>query len=290
MGARTRIRAAAAGGILLAGAAGAFDWPQHEIMSDSFFSYFGQLRGGTTGSSLIFGEPAEIRAADSGHVLVIIEEHDGAGWFDSTLGNAVVVSHDDNMVTVYGNLDADELSPGIGEATDVQSGTALGTSGNSGWQNGQSGLEFQVADTKNRAAINPRVLMPRIGKELALNVANLCAISKTGDVYDFAARRNLPSGTYLLYRERQGVSMPFRTTVFVNGTVVETTSYDLLRQSDGRLCVSGKNLYPVEKVYPSPRLHLLGEINLSRGHNTISAAVTDILGKEYAVTYNIDAY
>mgnify|MGYP002858354973 CR=1 FL=1 len=285
-----KVYTAILGGIVAAGVATAFDWPQPEIMSDSFFSYFGQLRGDTTSASLIFEEPAEIRAADSGRILVILEEHDSANWFDSTLGNAVVVSHTDNMVTVYGNLDAEELSPELDTMTDVQSGSVLGKSGNSGWQNGQSCLEFQVADTKNRTAINPRVLMPRIGKELTLTVANLCAISKTGEVYDFATRRNLPAGTYLLYRERQGVSMPFKTIVFINGTVVETTSYDLLRQSDGRLCVSGKNLYPVEKVYPSQKLHLLGEINISRGHNTISAAVTDILGKEYTITYNIDAY
>ena len=36
----------------------AFEWPQEEkILSDSFYSYFGQLRGNTISSSLIFTNP-----------------------------------------------------------------------------------------------------------------------------------------------------------------------------------------------------------------------------------------
>ena len=38
----------------------AFDWPQNEILSDSFYSYFAQFRGGTIGTSLIFSESEEV--------------------------------------------------------------------------------------------------------------------------------------------------------------------------------------------------------------------------------------
>ena len=37
-------------------AAFSFDWPQKEIASNSFHSYFGQLRGGTLGNSIVFKE------------------------------------------------------------------------------------------------------------------------------------------------------------------------------------------------------------------------------------------
>ena len=267
-----------------------FDWPQTEIMSDSFFSYFGQLRGGTISSSLVFGEPAEVKSADSGRLTVIIEEHDSANWFDSTLGNAVILAHNDNMITVYGNIDSEGAPADLDTKTDIPIGTFLGNSGNSAWQNGQSCLEFQVSDTKNRAAINPRVLMPRIGKELELNVTGLSAISKTGELIDFNTRRSLPSGTYLLYRDRQEIAMPYKANVFINGTLVESISYDSLRQSDGRLCLSGKRLYTVKEAYPTEKKHGLGEITLPKGHNTVSVVVSDILGHEESITYNLDAY
>ena len=54
----------------------AFDWPQNEILSDSFYSYFAQLRGGTIGTSLVFSESREVKAADDGRILAVISEHD----------------------------------------------------------------------------------------------------------------------------------------------------------------------------------------------------------------------
>ena len=87
----------------------AFEWPQEEkILSDS---YFGQLRGNTISSSLIFANPSEIKASEEGDITIIIEEHnDDSDFFPSTLGNAVVVEHKDNILTVYGNIDANLLA------------------------------------------------------------------------------------------------------------------------------------------------------------------------------------
>ena len=57
-------------------AASAFEWPQEQqIQSDSFYSYFGQLRGDTISNSLIFSDPSEIKAADNGCLTVIIKEY-----------------------------------------------------------------------------------------------------------------------------------------------------------------------------------------------------------------------
>ena len=62
----------------------AFDWPQNEIMSDSFFSYFGQLRGGKISNSLVFSESQEVKSSDAGRITAIITEHDEDELFEST--------------------------------------------------------------------------------------------------------------------------------------------------------------------------------------------------------------
>ena len=183
----------------------AFNWPQDEIMSDSFYSYFGQLRGGTISTSLIFADTSDVRAADNGKVIAVISEYDDDScFFPSTLGNAVILSHNSgNLLTVYGNIDGEMLTKTVYTAETVKTGSVLGSSGNSGWQQGRSSLEFQVIDTKNNTAVNPRVLMPRIGEELPLTLSGITLISKTGTRSDLLIQRTLPSGLYRVYRQRQ---------------------------------------------------------------------------------------
>ncbi|HBB15003.1 MAG TPA: hypothetical protein DCZ76_12125, partial [Treponema sp.] len=72
----------------------AFSWPQAQTNSDTFHSYFGQLRGGTISSSLIFKDNSEVKTADPGDILAVIDDHtEDYGWFESTLGNAVIIGH-----------------------------------------------------------------------------------------------------------------------------------------------------------------------------------------------------
>lgn len=266
----------------------AFDWPQNEIMSDSFYSYFGQLRGGTISTSLVFSESREVKAADSGRVLAVIKEHDDDDLFNSTLGNAVIIAHKDNLATVYANLD-DENEENLFKMKDIESGTKLGNTSNSGWQTGEACLEFQVLDTKDGNYMNPRILMPRIGNELELTLRNLSALNRKGEEFDFGATKILQSGTYLLYRERQETAMPYKTAVFINGAAADSISYDTLASKNGKICVSGKRTYSVESVYPDEKKQLLGEIMIPKGKNTVTAMVQDILGKERQITYTIEA-
>ena len=268
----------------------AFDWPQNAIQSDSFYSYFGQLRGETVNASLIFTDSEEIKAAESGKVLAIIGEHsEESDLFESTLGNAIILAHKDNLLTVYANLDRETQEERYAYK-DVETGTSFGTCGNSGWQQGQANLEFQVIDTKNKAFINPRILMPRVGKELDLTLQNITAVSKKGNDYSLGINKRFPAGSYYLYRKRQEIAMPYRSTIFVNGAAVETISYDMLVQSNGKLCAAGNAFYPVELLYPDANRHLLAEVSLPKGHNVISLIITDILGKEKTLTYSMDAY
>ena len=251
----------------------AFDWPQNEILSDSFFSYFGQLRGGTIGTSLVFSESREVKAADDGKVLAIISEHDEDELFESTLGNAAILAHKDDLITVYANLDSQDLDS-LYKMSDVKSGTVFGGIGSSGWQQGEGCLEFQVLDTKNRTYINPRILMPRIGKELQLTIKDV---------------KTMPSGVYQLYRERQEIAMPYKTTVYINGAVAEALSYDTLSEKNGKISVTGKKNYDVKVMYPDNESQFLGEVTITKGKNSIMVVASDILGKEKQILYTIEA-
>ena len=286
---QTRTAGLLAAALFIAGQAAAFDWPQTEIESASFYSYFGQLRGGTISSSLVFTESADIKAADEGRVIAVISEHDeSCDMFESTLGNAVIISHKDSLLTVYANLSSaeEDMRESLGQ---VATGAALGTCSNSGWQEGQGCLEFQVIDTQDRSFINPRVLMPHFGEELELSLHNITAVSKKGIEYTLGLQRNVSAGVYSFYKQRQDKAVPYRTTVYVNGLAVQTIPYDRLIQIDKRLCTSGPKNYDVTALYPDSKRELLGDIMLPKGRNTVTFAVTDILGNEKTLTYNIEA-
>ena len=265
----------------------AFNWPQNEILSDSFFSYFAQLRGGTISTSLVFSESKEVKAADSGRVLAVISEHNEDELFESTLGNAVILAHKDSLATVYANLDEENLDA-LYAMTDITTGTSFGTTGLSGWQEGEACLEFQVLDTKNKTYVNPRILMPRVGKELQLSIKDVVAISKKGVTYDLGTVKAMPSGVYQLYRERQEIAMPYKTTVYVNGAVAETLTYDTLAEKNGRITVNGKKNYDVSTVYHDADKQFLGEITLPKGKTQIMVVVADILGKERQIIYTAE--
>ena len=265
-----------------------FDWPQNEIFSNSFHAYFGQLRGGMINTSLIFSESNEVKAAENGRIVAIISEHENDEIFESTLGNAVIIQHNDNMLTVYGNLDS-EGQENLYSERDIESGKFLGVAGNSGWQSGDACLEFQVVDTRNQNYINPRILMPRIGEELELTIKNLEFVNRSGITYNLLTTKNFYSGTYKIYRERQDISMPYKTSVSVNGALVDSISYETLIAKDGKICTDGKINHPVQELYPDKSRQLVAEFTMPKGHNTVTIILTDILGKEKSLTYNIDA-
>ncbi|MDE5898330.1 MAG: M23 family metallopeptidase [Treponemataceae bacterium] len=270
----------------------AFDWPQVQpVQLDSFYSYFGQLRGGTISSSLIFSEPSEVKAADGGYLTVIIREHnDETDFFPSALGNAVVIAHKDSLLTVYANIDAASLDEINVDRQDVEAGAPLGSTGDSAWQHGNSALEFQVIDTKNNTAINPRLLAPRIGRELPLSISGIVMQGRNGRFYEASRQNALPAGTYRVYARRQPTAVPYKTRISINGTLVDELLYDLLRQDGNQLCVSGRKNYPKDAVYPDGRLHLIGEANLAAGHNALQLTLIDILGKETSALYNLSIY
>lgn len=270
----------------------AFDWPTSKVVqSDQFYSYFGQLRGGTISNSLIFSEPSEIKASDKGKTVAVISDfEDMTDFFPSTLGNAVIVLHNDNLMTVYGNIDSETISENLRESKYIDAGSELGFTGNSAWQQGRSSLEFQIIDINNNTSVNPRLFMPRVGKELPLYYGDVVLQNRNGKRFKIATQNALPSGLYKVYRKRQSVAVPYKTRVSINGTVVDQISYDVLMQSDLQLCAVGKKNYPKDVLYPNSDLQLIGEVSLTPGKNALQLLLCDILGKESPATYIVTVY
>ncbi len=268
-------------------AVSAYDWPQEEVTKDSFASYFGQYRGGCISSSIVFSETASITAAEPGDVAIIIMEHnDDFGWFDSTLGNSVIIAQSNNISTVYANLDSEKLISYSKQK--VAARDFIGESGNSGWGSNETGLELQIIDTKNKNAINPRIMMPRLNEEIDLRIGEITLDDSKGITHSLLKEKNLPAGTYMIFHERQSPAVPYKTNTGINGLTVETLSYDVLIEYNGKLCVAGNAKYSVKDMYPDEKRQLLAITHLAKGHSTISINISDILGKAHQIRYNID--
>lgn len=264
----------------------AFTWPQTDVTVDSFANFFGQKRGEAFCNSLIFLSPSEVVAAEKGTVLVVTGENSGEmGWFESPLGNSVILAHDDEMISVYGNLQTMDIDS---SAKYLQAGRLIGTSGSSGWQNGQSGLEFQIIDTQKDATINPLLLMPQIDFYQRLRIQGISVVSRDGTEYDLRVRRTVPPGRYSLYFQRLNEEHPYSTTVSINGAAVETVTFDVLTKSKNMLSVSGKRQFTAKDVYPKGQKQLLAEISLAQGRNTLNISAKSINGTETSLTYILD--
>lgn len=264
----------------------AFTWPQSDVTENSFANYFGQKRGDSFCNSLVFQVPTEVVVAEEGAVLVVIGENSGEmGWFASPLGNSLILAHDDEMISVYGNMQTMDIDS---SAKYLQTGRFVGTSGDSGWHNGQSGLEFQIIDTQKDATINPLLLMPQIGFTQRIRIQGVSAVSRDGTEYDLRVRRTVPAGRYSLYFHRNETEHPYSTTVSINGAAVETVTFDVLTKDKNMLSVSGKRLFTAKDVYPKEQKQLLAEISLAQGRNTINISAKSINGTETSLTYILD--
>ena len=265
-----------------------FDWPQEGVTAESFSLTFGQFRGGNYSNALIFSEPAQVSATETGTVVAILGENGNEmGWFHSPLGNAVILAHEDSLLSVYGNLTEVDITSSTQR---ISKGTNLGTSGSSGWRSGQSSLEFQIIDTEREASINPQMLMPRFEEKLPISLYGITAIGRNGETLELRTRRSISTGTYKLYRGRDQGFFPHTTSVSVNGAEIETITFDALTRSGRRLTVVGHKAYNSTDSYPTTDKQFLAEINLSRGKNTLSVTVADINGKEYTVNYTLEVW
>ena len=265
-----------------------FDWPQAEVSKNSFNSYFGQNRGGILSTSIIFSEPEEVKVAEDGYITAIITDNsDDSDFFPSTLGTAVIIAHNDELVSVYGNLDEETLTLKNENEHTIDGGAIIASSGNSGFQENHGNLEFKIIDAKNKSAINPIVLMPRAEEELPLTLSGIIIVSKNNDYYDINTYKTYNSGLYKIYFKRNPVACPYKTSVSINGVIVDQLSYDMITQENNKLCIIGKKKYTDADIFPNENLQLLGEVMFTPGRATLGLSISDILGNIKQQNYNI---
>ena len=266
-----------------------FDWPQENVSKDSFNSYFGQNRGGILSTSIVFSEPEEIKAAEDGYITAILTENaDDSDFFPSTLGTAVILSHSDDLISVYGNLDEETLTLKNENEHSIDAGAIIASSGNSGYQENNGNLEFKIIDAKNKSAINPIVLMPRAEEELPLTLSGIIIVSKNNDYYDINTYKTYSSGLYKVYFKRNPIAAPYKTSVSINGIIVDQLSYDMITQENNKLCIIGKKKYTDADIFPNNDLQLLGEVMFTPGRATLGLSVSDMLGNVKQLNYNIN--
>lgn len=274
--------------LLITSIAFCFDWPQADVTKDSFNSYFGQNRGGILSTSIIFSEPEEVRAAEDGYIIAVLTENsDDSDFFPSTLGTAVILSHNDDLISVYGNLDAQTLTLKNENERSVDSGAIIASSGTSGFQENHGNLEFQIIDAKNKSAINPKVLMPRAEEEMPLSLSGIMIGSKNNDFYDINVYKTYNSGLYKVYFKRNPIAAPYKTSVSINGVIVDQLSYDMITQENNKLCIIGKKKYTDADIFPNNDLQLLGEVMFTPGRATLGLSISDTLGNVKQLNYNI---
>ncbi len=268
-----------------------FEWPQKNITTEEYNSYFGQYRGDSLSSSFIFTNQSEIYASESGAVLVVMTESgDDSIFFPSTLGNTAILAHSDNLLSVYANMDKDTLVEATKGKEAFRAGEKIGNSGNSGWQQTKNGLEFQIIDTKNTSAINPNVLMVNTNSEINLLLNDIYLENKDNEVYDINVKKNIPSGLYRVYKRRDPIAVPYKTTVLINGVIVDQISYDTISQENNKIYILGKKKYLGNVVYPNNTMQLVGETMFTTGKVTLSVLVNDIFDKSKQVDYKISIY
>ncbi len=266
----------------------AFEWPQ-ELLGNDFALYFGQLRGQRINPSLLFKEKLTVKSADEGQTSIVLGNHSQElGWFPSTLGDAVLISHKNNLITIYANLDKDTITPKVYTSEVIPKETELGRAGNSAWQSKSNGLEFQVIDTKNKAMINPRLLMPHLQSEPQYYIGNVTIDDKKGNSYNLNTVKALYSGTYSFYRDKDELNIPFKVNITINGETVHSYQFDSLSTTKNKVCLGGSPYLTVDYLYPDNKRQLLGTVNLSRGRNLVVITLTNFLGETRTASYAFD--
>ncbi|MBO4629018.1 MAG: M23 family metallopeptidase [Treponema sp.] len=270
----------------------AVEWPQEEYNKDSILSYFGQNIGGAISTSLVFKDPSEVKAINDGKVLIILsDEADDSNFFPSTLGSAVIVCHEDDLISVYANLDSETVNENLDTKSSVKQGDIIGETGNSGWQQTRSNLEFQIIDLQKSAAINPKILLPRTENEIEYTMTGIMLQNKEGKYFDIKENKVFPSGSYKIFQARNKIAVPYRTTITINGVVLDGISFDTVCQENGKLYVTGeKEKYKAADLYPDDTLILLGTLMLTPGRSTLGITAQDFLGKVKQQNYILSIY
>ncbi len=284
----------------------AVEWPVEDKAPDSIISYFGQNVGGNISKSIIFAKPKptqdkegniisvehEVKAVKEGKILIVMTElDDDSELFPSALGTSVILAHDDDLISVYSNLESQSVNLNTQNKTSLAEGEVIGNTGNTGWQAVPSSLEFQIIDNQNSAAINPKILLPRTEKETDYSLSGIMLQNKSGTFYDLRESKIFPAGTYKVYHTRNKTAMPYKLTCTINGVIEDEIFFDTITYQNGKLYLSGKEKrYNSEVLYADENLLLTGELTLTPGKSTLGITAETFLGKQKQLNYILSIY
>lgn len=276
-------------GLLFAGsfcALSAFEWPVPEPHPVRFF---GQRAYGVTERGVVLEKADSIRASGHGTLIITMEQNRNMSGFPSTLGNAAVLSHDEGLMTVYGNLDSVDR---IADRKVVETGDILANTGTSAW--GRAGTAiFQVIDREKRTVLNPLLLLPSLPDKKAPVIRNVVVVTSNAQTYPLGAIKTLRQGKYKLFAEvpdnidgSSAELAPFRITIQVNGKEYSSIPFELLQEKSGELYLSDPE-FTWKKLYVDPDRMYLGELSLTHGRADISIIAKDTAGNERSVLFGL---
>jgi hypothetical protein len=280
----------------------AFEWPVDISSTETTIkTNFAENRDTSFAKGFVFSTSEDIKSSEDGVVLVHLNpENSYYENFSSTLDNAVILAHQDKMLSVYSGFEQVNQDIFAGE---IPVGTTLGSVNKKSDAEvteessttkilplSKKDFEFQIIDTKNTVVINPFFLLSKLEKISPVFPGKIFVVNKKGTEINLEERKSFASGIYSIYRENSSSRMPLKTSVFVNGEEFSTISYDTLLYKNSRICVSGKDFFPIEKIYPNSKRQFLGDIEVSRGKNLITVVVTDSLGIERRISHTIEAW
>ncbi len=256
-----------------------------ELPADNpvFLSVFGQhTPHGVFEEGLIFAEPAVVRAADTGTVLINLEKQYSVRNFPSTLGNAVIIFHDEGLQTVYANLD--EMDS-IRVRHHVEMGSLIGKTGNSAWGTAKS-LPFQVIDTEKHVYINPLLILPAVDDDIKPKIKTVFIRNEKKNSIELGEKKTVAQGSYDLFAHitdqthvDSPVINPFRISVLVNGVNIRSIPFEIITIQD-RHAYLGNTAFYDKLLYQNNNLMYLGKIMLNRGTSKITITARDITGNQ----------
>lgn len=268
----------------------AFEWPSEKADADKISTWFAQRSDTNMGTFINLKETEEVLCSDAGNTLIIIEDHnDDTDFFTSSLGAAVIVRHDDSLISVYSHLENSSIVTTDYSKT-IQKSQVIAKTGNTGFVKDEKTLGFQIIDVKEKKAINPLLLLPQPQTLPQLSISTIIIKNKNGTAYDLQWAKAFYAGTYKIYFKRNELPVPFKTTVLVNGEQTDEISYNSLNQEDGKCNVTGKRNYSNLEIYPDEKLMLVGEAILKQGKATITLIFTDLKGNSRHLNYNVTVH
>ncbi len=271
----------------------ALEWPSNNF---TFSFIFGDAysKQGNFQAGLVLKSDEEVKAAEYGKKLIVIEEGNSLLKFPSTLGNAVVLSHDKGLQTIYGGL---KKLPIVNDSNSkVETFSILGAVGSTGW--GQGGeLTFQVVDVQEKSFINPtRNLLPLLPfpDSFYPSITNTVLVEKKSQQsYRLDSTKSIKQGEYDLFTlakdsilDASESFMPFDVSILLNGKTVLDVQFYVLESNKGKLNLKKTKIFS-ENLYNDEGKIYLGTLTLKRGHSEIIISATDISQNTTRNTYSI---